>query len=149
MNETLRSHEKLTRRQAKVHALEWLEQVGLPAERVYSSYPFQLSGGQLQRAAIAAAMMLQPSLLIADEPTTALDVLSGEKVLDVLSSLQKRTGCAVLLISHDLRHVVKRASTIAVMKDGHIVELDTAEHILYHCHHEYTQQLLNARPYIT
>ncbi|WP_237163238.1 ABC transporter ATP-binding protein [Paenibacillus sp. BIHB 4019] len=149
MNETLRSHEKLTRRQAKEQALEWLEQVGLPAERVYSSYPFQLSGGQLQRAAIAAAMMLQPALLIADEPTTALDVISGERVLGVLANLQKRTGCSVLLISHDLRHVVKRASTIAVMKGGHIVELDTAEHILYDCHHEYTQQLLNARPYIT
>jgi ABC-type dipeptide/oligopeptide/nickel transport system ATPase component len=147
--EMIRSHRHLSHQEAKSLALNWLDQVALPADRVFHSYPFQLSGGQRQRAAMAAAMMLQPALLIADEPTTALDVLTGEKVLDLLSRLQEQTGCAVLLISHDLRHVMKRADTIAVMKDGQIVELKSAEELRDNASHPYTQMLLKARPLLS
>jgi ABC-type dipeptide/oligopeptide/nickel transport system ATPase component len=147
--ETIRSHCELSFNEAKSVALEWLHQVDLPAERVFNSYPFQLSGGQRQRAALAAAMMLQPELLIADEPTTALDVLTGERVLDVLTRLQRQTGCAVLMISHDLRHVMKRADTIAVMKDGRIVEMESAETLRLQARHPYTQMLLKARPLLS
>jgi ABC-type dipeptide/oligopeptide/nickel transport system ATPase component len=147
--ETLQTHRSLSTHQAKEEALGWLHQVGLPAERVFSSYPFQLSGGQRQRAALAAALMLQPSLLIADEPTTALDVLTGEKVLDLLASLQQKTGCAVLMISHDLRHVLKRADTVAVMKDGKIVENESVSTIRKQATHPYTQMLLKARPLLS
>lgn len=146
MIETLRSHQPLTRKEAKEIALEWLALAGLPAERVYASYPFQLSGGQLQRAAMASAMMLKPELLIADEPTTALDVLAGERVLDLLAKLQAQTCCAVLMISHDLRHVMKRADTVAVMKDGKLVEVERADNMLREASHPYTHMLLEARP---
>ncbi|UHA73626.1 dipeptide ABC transporter ATP-binding protein [Paenibacillus sp. 481] len=144
--ETLRSHQKLTSKEAKAYALEWLKHVGLSAERTFNSYPFQLSGGQRQRAALAAAMMLEPALLIADEPTTALDVLTGELVLDLIAQLQRQTGCAVLLISHDLRHVRNRADSIAVVRDGRIVESGAARKICHEAAHPYTQMLLQAKP---
>lgn len=147
--ETIRTHQQLSFNEAKAIAMKWLQDVGLPAERVFDSYPFQLSGGQRQRAAIAAAMMLQPALLIADEVTTALDVLTGERVLDLLADLQRQTGCVVLMISHDLRHVLKRADTIAVMKDGRIMEKESAEYIRLQANHPYTQMLLKARPLLS
>ncbi|MEW9671483.1 ATP-binding cassette domain-containing protein [Ammoniphilus sp. 3BR4] len=147
--ETLRAHREISKEEAKEGALVWLDQVGLPAERVFNSYPFQLSGGQRQRAALAAALILKPSLLIADEPTTALDVLTGEKVMDLLDQLQQQTGCAVLMISHDLRHVLKRADTIAVMKEGRIVEREAAHVIRLQPSHPYTQMLLKARPLLS
>ncbi len=146
MSETLRSHKRLTREQAKMEALAWLEEAGLPAERIFGSYPYQLSGGQLQRAAIATAMMLKPRLLIVDEPTTALDVLAAELVLNLLMKLQQQTGCAVLLISHDLRQALKRADQVAVMKDGRLVEYGTAEQLQQHASHPYTRMLLEAKP---
>ncbi|WP_134698789.1 ABC transporter ATP-binding protein [Ammoniphilus sp. YIM 78166] len=147
--ETLRSHNSLSVQVAKSQAMDWLGRVGLPAERVFNSYPFQLSGGQRQRAAIAAALMLKPSLLIADEPTTALDVLTSETVLDLLDELQIQTGCAILMISHDLRQVLKRADTIAVMKEGRIVESGAAEVIRTRPTHAYTKMLLKSRPLLT
>ncbi|MEW9123248.1 MAG: ABC transporter ATP-binding protein [Thermotaleaceae bacterium] len=147
--EALRSHQKVSYQEAKEIVMQWLGRADLPSERVFNSYPFQLSGGQLQRAALAGAMMLKPALLIADEPTTALDVLTGEKVLDLLAELQGQTGCAILLITHDLRHVLKRADTIAVMKEGQIVEIDRAEKIRYSPQHSYTQMLLKARPFLS
>lgn len=144
--ETLRSHRSCSRKEAKQAALEWLEQAGLPAERVYESYPFQLSGGQLQRAAMASAMMLEPALLIADEPTTALDVLAGECVLDLLAKLQAKTACAVLLISHDLRLVMKRADTVAVMRHGQLLEQNRADKMVRDASHPCTRMLLEAKP---
>ncbi|RXT03813.1 ABC transporter ATP-binding protein [Ammoniphilus sp. CFH 90114] len=147
--ETIRTHRNVSAKEAKNQALDWLERVGLPAERVFNSYPFQLSGGQRQRAAIAAALMLRPTLLIADEATTALDVLTSETVLDLLDELQKETGCAVLMISHDLRQVLKRADTIAVMKEGRVVESGTATVIRNQATHPYTQTLLKSRPLLT
>ncbi|XEC93092.1 ATP-binding cassette domain-containing protein [Paenibacillus tarimensis] len=146
LTETIRSHRDVSHKQAKIGAIEWLEKVGLPAERAFNSYPFQLSGGQLQRASFAAAMMLEPKLLIADEPTTALDVLTGERVLDLLAGLQLQTGCAVLFITHDLRHVIKRADTVAVMQNGRIIEVQPAGSIVRQAVHPYTRMLLKSVP---
>ena len=144
--ETIHSHLPMSRSEERAVAMDWLKQVELPAERVFSSYPFQLSGGQRQRASLAAALMLEPALLVADEPTTALDVLTGELVLDLLAGLQQQTQCAVLIISHDLRQVMKRADTIAVMQKGQIVEIDSAKKICCEPKHPYTKMLLKARP---
>ncbi|WP_426446533.1 ATP-binding cassette domain-containing protein [Paenibacillus sp. S-38] len=144
--ETVRTHRRLTGRQAKAAVLEGFEELGLPPERAFSSYSFELSGGQLQRAAMVSALLLQPRLLIADEPTTALDVLSGERVLDLLEQLRRAAGCAVLLISHDLRQVLKRADRIAVMREGRIVESGRAEAVRDRAQHPYTRQLLDACP---
>ncbi|WP_199615148.1 ABC transporter ATP-binding protein [Paenibacillus alkalitolerans] len=146
MVEVIRAHERLSMKQAKETALAWLHKVKLPADRAFRSYPFQLSGGQLQRASLAAALMLKPSLIIADEPTTALDVLTGEQVLDLLSELRKEAGCAVLLISHDLAHVFKRTDRMAVMYGGSVIESGSTEKISRDPQHPYTQLLLQARP---
>ncbi|MCG7407012.1 ABC transporter ATP-binding protein [Paenibacillus sp. ACRRX] len=143
----IRTHLKqLSYREAKELALTWLDKVALPPERTYTSYPFQLSGGQQQRVSLAAALMLKPALLIADEPTTALDALTGERVLELMSELQQQTGCAMLLISHDLRQVMKRAHRILVMKEGRIVESGDAVNIREHTKHPYTRQLLVSCP---
>ncbi|WP_081890168.1 ATP-binding cassette domain-containing protein [Paenibacillus tyrfis] len=144
--EAVRSHVRITYDEAKELVLHWLNEVDLPAERVFGSYPFQLSGGQRQRAALAAAMLLQPKLLIADEPTTALDVLTGERVLDLMTKLRRQTGCAILFISHDLRLVLKRADIVAVMQGGRIVECGRADTIRYRAVHPYTRLLLESRP---
>ncbi|PLT32133.1 ABC transporter ATP-binding protein [Bacillus sp. V5-8f] len=144
--EALRSHNKISKPEAKKQALIWLERVKLPAERIFSSYPHQLSGGQLQRASLAAALMFEPALIVADEPTTALDVLTGEKVLDLLAELQKDLNCAVLLISHDLKHVLKRTDSMAVMYGGQIVEKGLTKSLKESPRHPYTKLLLKARP---
>lgn len=146
MVEAIQTHEKIAKEEAQKKALWWLNRVSLPAERIFLSYPFQLSGGQLQRAAIAAALMLRPSIIIADEPTTALDVLTGEKILDLLAELQKEFNTAVLLISHDLKHVLKRSDMLAVMRDGQIVEYGQTMNIRENPKHPYTQLLLSVRP---
>lgn len=146
MVEAIRTHQSIGRAEAKKEALEWLDRVSLPAARVYESYPYELSGGQLQRAAIAAGLLLKPSLIIADEPTTALDVLTGETILDLLASLQKEYQTAVLLISHDLRHLIKRSDTLAIMYGGQIVEHGRTDEIHHNPEHPYTKMLLSARP---
>ncbi|MGM0875696.1 MAG: ABC transporter ATP-binding protein [Bacillota bacterium] len=143
--EALRSHDKISKLDAKKKALIWLERVKLPAERIFVSYPHQLSGGQLQRASLAAALMFEPTLIIADEPTTALDVLTGERILDILADLQKDLNCAVLLISHDLKHVLKRTDSMAVMYGGQIVEKGLTKSIRANPIHPYTKLLLKAR----
>ncbi|WP_084159182.1 ATP-binding cassette domain-containing protein [Paenibacillus taiwanensis] len=143
----IRTHLKhLSDREAKQLALTWLDYVALPPERTYASYPFQLSGGQQQRVSLAAALMLKPALLIADEPTTALDVLTGETVLALMSELQRQTGCALLLISHNLQQVMTRAHRILVMKAGRIVEAGDAITIRDDAKHPYTCQLLKSCP---
>ncbi|MBH5316993.1 ABC transporter ATP-binding protein [Paenibacillus sp. GSMTC-2017] len=149
MEELIMFHQQKPRRQAREIAINWLELMELPVERIYRSYPFQLSGGQCQRVALACALMLEPSLLIADEPTTALDVLTGEAILDLIKSMQKKTGCAVLLISHDLRQVIKHSEEMVVMKKGAIVEAGPTEILINYPQHEYTKALLKACPRIT
>lgn len=146
--EIIRTHTQATRTEARELAMDWLLRVKLPAERSFRSYPFQLSGGQLQRIALAAALMLKPALLVADEPITALDVITGQAVMDLMENLQQEVGCAILLISHDLRQVVKRSHRIAVMQKGSIVEMGNRDQIRDDPHHPYTQALLKACPRI-
>lgn len=146
MDEMVRTHTNLSKAERKEHSYLSLKQVGLPEERVYKSYPFQLSGGQLQRAAIAMATILKPKLLIADEPTTALDSLTSMKVLDLINQLRKKTNCGVLFITHDLRHVRKYADNVAIMYRGKIVEYGKKEAVFQHLQHPYTKQLFAAIP---
>lgn len=146
LTEIVRTHMNASRREAQELVMGWLERMALPADRVYTSYPFQLSGGQRQRVALAAAIMLKPSLLIADEPTTALDMITGNTILNLMKELQAQTGCAVLFISHDLRQVMHRSQRIAIMKEGKIVEVGDKEQIRHRPVHAYTQMLLNASP---
>ncbi|WEG18846.1 ABC transporter ATP-binding protein [Alkalihalophilus pseudofirmus] len=144
MVEALRSHEKTSRKKAKDQALFVLDQMNLPAKRVYHSYPFQLSGGQIQRAAIACMMLLKPSLLICDEATSALDMISGEIVLDYLERVQIETNCAVLYITHDLTQAYKRADYIYIMKEGTVIEEGPSSKIKESPQHYYTKQLNSA-----
>ncbi|ANF95665.1 ABC transporter ATP-binding protein [Paenibacillus bovis] len=129
----------------KQQGMEALESVGLEAE-LYRRYPFQLSGGQLQRVSIAMALMLSPDVLIADEVTTALDSVSGHRILELLAHKQRETGCAILFITHDWRHVRRYASRLAVMQEGRIVETGGKHRILDHPRHPYTRQLIQATP---
>ena len=141
MVETIRAHHSVSKREAGLQARLLLGEMGLDADRIYSSYPFKLSGGQVQRAAIAMALALQPSLLICDEVTTALDVMSGEKVMDYLEKMRIETGCSILMITHDLTQAYKRADRIYVMEKGEIVESGTPEVIRCEHKHPYTKKL--------
>lgn len=127
------------------HSLNALESVGLD-HTLYKSYPFQLSGGQLQRVSIAIALLLSPDLIIADEITTALDSVSGHRILELLAKRQRETGCTILFITHDWRHVRRYADRLAIMKDGEIVEIGNKHRILDHPRHPYTKQLISAAP---
>lgn len=138
-------HLDLSQTARKQQAKQALVSVGL-SEEIYMRYPVQLSGGQLQRVSIAIALLLKPDLLIADEPTTALDSVTSFKVLELLSQLQAETGCAILFITHDLRHVRKYADRIAVMKDGVIIETGNKDQILNHPKQAYTELLIHSSP---
>lgn len=140
-----RAHGNHNAKTRRIKTEEALDSVGLEGA-LYHRYPFQLSGGQLQRASIAMALLLSPDLLIADEITTALDSVSGHRVLELLGKRQKETGCAILFITHDWRHVRRYATRLAVMKDGQIVESGGKHRILDHPQHEYTKQLIQAAP---
>jgi len=140
-----RAHGILDRETRKTNSISALDSVGLD-EDLYNRYPFQLSGGQLQRVSIALALLLSPDLLIADEITTALDSVSGHRILELLAKRQKETGCAILFITHDWRHVKRYATRLAVMKEGQIVESGGKHRILDHPQHEYTKQLIQAAP---
>nr|WP_107727556.1 ABC transporter ATP-binding protein [Desmospora activa] len=140
-----RTHLNLSRAARKQQAEEALRSVGL-SEQLYNRYPFQLSGGQLQRVSIAIALLLKPDILVADEPTTALDSVSSFQILQLLSRLQDETGCAILFITHDLRHVKKYADQIAVMNEGAIVESGAAKKILGNPSHPYTRTLIRSMP---
>ncbi|WP_341301038.1 ABC transporter ATP-binding protein [Lysinibacillus sp. FSL H8-0500] len=145
LEEYQKVHGNLDARQRKIKSIEALHSVGLD-EAFYNSYPFQLSGGQLQRASIAIALLLSPDLLIADEITTALDSVSGHRILELLAKKQKEIGCTILFITHDWRHVRRYADRIAIMKDGVIVESGGKHRILDHPKHAYTKQLIHATP---
>ncbi|MEW4371736.1 ABC transporter ATP-binding protein [Paenibacillus kandeliae] len=145
LDEYQRVHGEKSRSVRRRKGIEALESVGLDGN-LYERYPFQLSGGQLQRAAIALALLLSPSLLIADEVTTALDSVSGHRILELLRDKQRETGCGILFITHDWRHVRRYADRLAVMKDGKIVEAGHKHRVLDHPQHEYTRQLIAAAP---
>jgi microcin C transport system ATP-binding protein len=145
--ETLFLHKGLGREAARARAIELLKLVGLPeAESRLSSYPHQLSGGQRQRVMIAMALANEPDLLIADEPTTALDVTIQAQILKLLKDLQARFGMAILLITHDLSIVEKTADRVCVMTQGEIVEQGPTARIYHNPQHPYTRRLMAARP---
>ena len=145
--ETLTAHTPLRGAAARARAIDWLRRVGIPEpERRIDDYPFQFSGGQKQRVMIAIALAAEPVLLIADEPTTALDVTVQAQVLDLLASIQQEMGMAVLLITHDLAVVKNVAHHVALMRGGEIVESASAEEFFRSPRHPYAKQLFEAIP---
>jgi microcin C transport system ATP-binding protein len=147
VSEVLLIHKHMTRSAGRARTLELLKLVALPkAEQRLDAYPHELSGGQRQRVMIAMALANEPDLLIADEPTTALDVTIQAQILKLLKDLQQRFGMALLLITHDLGIVRKMADRVAVMQKGEIVEQAMTEALFTNPHHAYTRQLLAAEP---
>ena len=145
--ETLRNHFSITQKAAKERAVELLTMVDIPEpEASFGKYPHQLSGGQKQRAMIAIALACDPALLIADEPTTALDVTVQAEILDLMRELRTKLNSAILLITHDMGVVADMADEILVMKDGFTVEHDTADNIFNRPQHPYTKELLASVP---
>ncbi len=145
--EVLQLKQGLSGRQAMQSAVELLASTGVPEpQRRAHSFPHQLSGGQRQRAMIAMALACKPQLLLADEPTTALDVTLRVQILDLLDDLQRQTGMAVLMITHDLNLVRRFADRVAVMENGHIVEHGVVAPVFADPQHAYTQKLIDSRP---
>ncbi|WJY26892.1 ABC transporter ATP-binding protein [Sporosarcina trichiuri] len=145
--EGLRTHLKVSKAEAKRKAVEMLELVGIPnPEERLKQYPHQFSGGMRQRIVIAIALICEPQLLIADEPTTALDVTIQAQILELFAEIQRKTGVAIILITHDLGVVAKIADRIAVMYAGKIIEIGNKREIFYDPQHPYTQGLLNSVP---
>lgn len=145
--EMLLLHEDLPSTEAKARVIEMFNEVMLPRpEKIFDSYPHEISGGQKQRVMIAMALICNPDLLIADEPTTALDVTVQKTILDLLKSLQKRHNIGIIFISHDLGVVAQIADRVAVIYKGKIVEQGSAKEVLMHPEHPYTQGLLACRP---
>ena len=145
--ETLRTHFDMGPQEAKVRAIELISMVEIPnPEASFDKYPHQLSGGQRQRAMIAQSLACDPGLLVADEPTTALDVTVQAEILDLIRNLRDRLNSAILLITHDMGVVADLADDILVMKDGNTVEYGTSDQIFNRPQHPYTQELLAAVP---
>jgi oligopeptide/dipeptide ABC transporter ATP-binding protein len=147
ISEMIRTHETVTRKEAHMRSIEMLKKVGIPAPEIrVNDYPHQLSGGMRQRAVIAMALACNPTLLIADEPTTALDVTVQAQILDLMRALQSELGMAILMISHDLGVIADMAEEIVVMYAGRVVEHGTAEQVFYEPLHPYTRGLLKSAP---
>jgi len=145
--ETLRTHFDMGPQEAKVRAIELITMVEIPnPEGTFNKFPHQLSGGQRQRAMIAQSLACDPGLLVADEPTTALDVTVQAEILDLIRNLRDKLNSAILLITHDMGVVADLADDILVMKDGNTVEYGTADQIFNNPKHPYTQELLAAVP---
>lgn len=145
--ETIMLHRTVTKKEAHAMAIESLRQVGIsaPKQRI-DEYSFQLSGGLRQRAMIAMALSCQPSILIADEPTTALDVTTQAQILDLMRTLQRTFGMAIMLITHDLGVIAEMADHVIVMYLGQVVESAPADEIFHAAKHPYTQALLQSIP---
>lgn len=147
ITEGLIKHQNMSKTEAKQRGIELLKLVGIPnPERRITQYPHEFSGGMRQRAMIAIALSCNPKMLIADEPTTALDVTIQAQILDLLKSLQEETNTAVVLITHDLGVVANAASRVAVMYGGKIVETGTVDEVFYGAKHPYTWGLLGSMP---
>lgn len=145
--EGLKKHHKITNTEAKKKAIELLELVSVPqADKRVNQYPHEFSGGMRQRVMIALAMACKPSLLIADEPTTALDVTVQAQILELMKSLQDRTDMSIILITHDLGIVADKADEVIVMYAGQIVEKGSTDEIFYNPKHPYTRNLLASVP---
>jgi len=147
IEESLSYHTDLNKAQRKARACELLDQVGIPKpELTYKQFPHELSGGMRQRAMIAIAVSCNPSLIIADEPTTALDVTIQAQILDLLKSIQLANGMGVILITHDLSVVAEVADRIVVMYAGQVIETGSVDEIFNRPQHPYTRSLLNSVP---
>ncbi|MGJ7541775.1 ABC transporter ATP-binding protein [Variovorax sp. LT1R16] len=147
IGESLRLHAGLDAAAARQRAIEMLQQVGIPApERRVDEYPHQLSGGMRQRVMIAMALACRPDILIADEPTTALDVTVQAQIFDLLRALQREKGTAVMLITHDMGAVAEMADRVMVMYAGRVIEQGTTEEVLGRPGHPYTRGLIDCLP---
>ena len=143
--ETIRLHNKISKAEAQTEAVKMLEMVGIPGER-YSEYPHQFSGGMKQRVIIAMALACKPKLLLADEPTTALDVTIQAQVLEMMNELKKELDTSVLLITHDLGVVAEMCEKVAVIYAGEVVEYGAAEDVFDNTAHPYTKGLFQSLP---
>ena len=149
ITEAVMLHQNVNKREAKTRAIDILNRVGMPQpSRTVDSYPHQLSGGMLQRAMIAIALSCRPTLLIADEPTTALDVTTGAQILDLMESLQEELGMSIIHISHNLGVIAEVADEVAVMYLGRIVEQAPVDELFNAPKHPYTQGLLRSLPQV-
>lgn len=145
--ESLSAHEKISRKDSDDRARELFEKIGLKNGRnILESYPFELSGGMNQRAGIACAMISRPSVLLADEPTSSLDMVAQKQVMEELKALQEINGTAVILVSHNLKLILGLADTVLVLHEGKMAEYGEAAQILSRPRAEYTKELLNAVP---
>ena len=145
--EAILLHQNTTKAEARRRTIEMLARVGIPsAGERFEQYPHELSGGMRQRVVIAMALVCRPELLIADEPTTALDVTIQAQILGLIKTLQREIGCSVLLITHDFGVVAQVADDVAVMRQGRIVEQGSVRAVLKNPQHSYTQALLDALP---
>ena len=145
--EAIQHHRKLSSEEAKKEAIKYLKMVKIPnAEERAKQYPHEFSGGMRQRAMIAMALSCSPKLLIADEPTTALDVTIQAQIMDLLAEIKEETNTSIILITHDLGGVASMADRVAVMYAGKVVETGTVEDIFYRSSHPYTQALLKSLP---
>ena len=145
--ESLIVHKNMTRAKAKSHMIDLLDRTGIvEPDKRFDAYPHMLSGGQRQRVMIAMALACQPKLLIADEPTTALDVTIQAQIIELLEELQKEFGMAVLMITHDLNMVKRFADYVCVMKEGEVVEQNNVKDLFANTKHKYTNHLLNSQP---
>ncbi len=143
----IRLHKKEKAKEAREQAVQMIRQVGIPApERIYHEYPHQLSGGMCQRIMIAMALVTNPRLLIADEPTTGLDVSIAAQILDLLKEMGQRTGATILLITHDLGVVAGYCDRVAVMHAGQVVESGGVKKLFRHPLHPYTIKLIHSVP---
>jgi peptide/nickel transport system ATP-binding protein len=147
IGEVLEAHQGMKRKAARDRALELMRMVGIPdPQRRLTSYPHEMSGGMAQRVMIAMALACEPELLIADEPTTALDVTIQAQILDLMRRLQKETGTAIILITHDLGVVAEMCDRVAVMYAGEIIEQTDTRTLFQHSKHPYTQGLIGSVP---
>ena len=145
MTEGIRKHQNCSKKEAEAKAIELMRQVGIPSpEKRLDQYPFEFSGGMRQRIIIATALACDPKLIIADEPTTALDVTVQAQILELLKKLTKEKGTSVIMITHDLGVVASMCDRIAIMYAGQIIEEGTVDEIFYEPHHPYTKGLLNS-----
>ena len=145
--ENILTHEEVSKEEAKQRAVELLSEVGISRpEKVVDNYPFQLSGGMCQRVMIAMALSCHPKLLIADEPTTALDVTIQAQILSLMNKLKNETGTSIMLITHDLGVVAQVADNVNVMYAGKVVETAPVEELFSNPKHPYTVGLMNSMP---
>ena len=150
LEETLSTHLALTSKESRVRALDLLREVGIPAaEERYDHYPHQFSGGMRQRVVIALAIAAEPSLLIADEPTTALDVSIQAQIIALLKRLAAERGTAVMLITHDMGVIAETAHRVAVMYAGRIVEIGPVRQVIHAPQHPYTVGLMGSIPKVS